>query len=179
MFDLVKEEAVKYGDFTLSSGIKSHYFVDMSKVTNCSGSLDAILQRIIYHIDEGIGWRCDAVGGPVLGAAPLIGGLLAAHYRYFGSESSLRGFLVRKEEKDGTFIEGNLKPGDNVLIIEDVVTTGTQTKRAVEIVEANGGIVKGIIAILDRMGGAKELLGERFSSMMTIEDLEIKKATHF
>lgn len=173
LIDLVKEEAVRYGDFTLSTGIKSNYFVEMGKIVNNSNSLNCILQRILFYMED-IDWRCDVVGGPVLGAAPLVGGLLIAYQHHFGSASSLRGFLVRKEEKDGILIEGHLRPGDNVLILEDVVTTGDQTKRAVELVEANGGNVKGIISVLDRLGGAKELLGERFQSMMTIEDLEIK-----
>jgi len=140
LIDLVKEKAVGFGDFTLSSGMKSNYFIDMSKVTNCSYSLGLIVQNLLNYIND-IDCQFDSVGGPVLGAAPLIGGLLFANHQ---ANIELRGFMVRKEKKNGTFIEGNLLPGDNVLIVEDVVTTGTQTKRAVEIVEANGGIVKGI-----------------------------------
>lgn len=174
LIDLVKDEAIEFGDFELSSGLRSNYFIDMSKITNCSYSLNIIIQNLLYYLDGDIDWRCDSVGGPVLGAAPLIGGLLFAYDRHFASIGKLRGFLVRKEEKNGTFIEGNLKPGDNVLIVEDVVTTGTQTKRAIDIVEANGAHVRGVVAILDRMGGARELLGERFQAMMTVEDLGLK-----
>jgi orotate phosphoribosyltransferase len=104
----------------------------------------------------------------------MVGGFIMAHYRQYYGVGMMRGFLVRKEEKDGEIIEGNFCPGDNVVIFEDVVTTGTQVKRAVEVVESKGGIVRAIIAILDRKSGAKELLGPRFHSMMTIDDLGVR-----
>ena len=148
----------------------SDYFVDMSKVTNRSDCLDIITQSILNFLD----YRnipLQSVGGPVLGAAPLVGGFVMAYQRQNCGVGLMRGFLVRKEEKNGELIEGLLCPGDNVMILEDVVTTGTQTKRAVDIVEAKGGRVRCIIAVVDRLAGARELLGDKFHSMMTIEDL--------
>lgn len=173
---MVEEYALKYGDFKLSSGKQSHYFVDMSKVTNRSDCLDIITQSILYHLEHA-DYSVQSVGGPVLGAAPLVGGFVMAYQRQHYGVGLMRGFLIRKEEKDGEIIEGNFSPGDNVVIFEDVVTTGRQVKRAVDIVESKGGVVKAIIAVLDRLAGAKDLLGDRFHSMMTIDDLGVVKCS--
>jgi len=170
---MVEEHALKYGNFKLSSGQMSHYFVDMSKVTNRSDCLDIITQSILNHLEHA-DYSVQSVGGPVLGVAPLVGGFIMAFQRQHYGVGMMRGFLIRKEEKDGEIIEGNFMPGDNVVIFEDVVTTGTQVKRAVEVVESKGGVVRAIIAVLDRLSGARELLGPRFHSMMTIEDLGVR-----
>lgn len=169
---MVEEIALQYGKFKLSSGQESHYFVDMSRITNRSDCLDIITQSILHHLEHA-NYSVQSIGGPVLGAAPLIGGLVMAYQRQHYGVGLMRGFMVRKEAKDGEFIEGCLWPGDNVVILEDVVTTGTQVKRAVEIVESKGCVVKAIITVLDRLAGAKELLGDRFHSMMTIKDLGV------
>lgn len=184
LIELVKQYALKYGDFKLSSGARSHYFIDMSKAVNRSECLDLILTTIYGYLDYEVRWRsprtktqewpCNAVGGPVLGAAPLVGGMLATHARRYYGQGLLRGFLVRKEPKNGELIEGALCPGDNVLILEDVVTTGKQTKRAIEVVEEFGAKVRAVIAVVDRLAGAKELLAPwNFHSMMTIHDLGV------
>ena len=87
---------------------------------------------------------------------------------------ALRGFLVRKEPKNGEYIEGFLKKGDKVVIVEDVVTTGTQVLNAIKHVEAAGGRVAGVLAVLDRLAGAKDKLADyHFRSLLTIEDLGI------
>ena len=173
LIDFVEEYALQYGNFELSNGSMSNYFVDMSKVTTRSDSLDLITQTILHWLEYEVDWPCHAVGGPVLGATPLIYGLVQAYQYYFHGMGLLRGFMVRKEPKNGILIEGDLRSGDNVLILEDVVTTGAQTKRAVDTVEAAGGKVRGIVAVVDRLAGAKQLLGDRFRSMMTIEDLKV------
>ena len=169
---MVEEYALKYGDFPLSSGQRSHYFVDMSQITNRSDCLDIITQSMLHHLEHA-DYSVQGVGGPVLGAAPIVGGFCMAYSRHYHNVGLMKGFLVRKEEKNGELIEGLLCPGDNVIVVEDVVTTGRQTKRAVDIIESKGGVVKAIIAVLDRLAGAKELLGDRFHSMMTIDDLGV------
>jgi orotate phosphoribosyltransferase len=168
--NLVKEFALSFGDFTLSSGAKSPYFVDMSKVTNHGEGLDVITLEFSRMIGD-----ADAIGGPVLGAAPLVAGTILAHRRdHFGMAKPLRGFLVRKEPKDGEYIEGFLKKGDKVVVVEDVVTTGTQTFNAIKHVEAAGGRVVGVLAVLDRLAGAKGKLADyHFRALLTIEDLGI------
>jgi orotate phosphoribosyltransferase len=167
---MVKEHALLFGDFKLSSGQQSSYFIDMSKLTNHGEGLDIITLHLARWVDD-----ADAVGGPVLGAAPLVGGTLLAHRRqHYNLARPLRGFLVRKEPKDGEMIEGYLKPGDKVLMVEDVVTTGGQLMRAIRHVEGTGAQVVKAVAVLDRLGGAQELLKDyNFESLLTIEDLGI------
>lgn len=174
LIDLVKEHAVKHGKFKLSSGQESDYFIDMSLVTNRSDALDIITFQIMLYLEEKK-LKIDAVGGPVLGCAPLIGGMLLTYARFYYGQGLLRGFLIRKEAKNEKLIEGDLREGDKVLILEDVVTTGLQVKRTCDIVESMGAKVCGIIAVVDRLAGAAELLSKwNYKSMMTIEDLEIK-----
>lgn len=169
--EMVKEHALFFGDFTLSSGQKSNYFIDLSKLTNHGEGLDIITLHLARWADG-----VDSVGGPVLGAAPLVGGTLLAHRRqHYNLARPLRGFLVRKEPKDGEMIEGFLKEGDKVLMVEDVVTTGSQLMRAIKHVEGCGAQVVKAVTVLDRLGGAAELLKDyEFESLLTIEDLGIQ-----
>lgn len=170
---LVKEHALKFGDFPLSSGGRSHYFVDMSKVTNHAEGLEIVAFEIARKLHHEV----DAIGGPVLGAAPLVSSVVLAHrLLHHGMAKPLRGFLVRKEPKNGEYIEGYLKPGDKTIIVEDVVTTGNQTLRAIGQAEKNGAVVIGVISVLDRMAGAVEMFGKTpwpYDSLLTIEDLGI------
>jgi orotate phosphoribosyltransferase len=95
----------------------------------------------------------------------------------------LTGFLVRKESKGhGTnkFVEGPVQPGDSVVIVEDVVTTGGSSLQAIERVEAFGLKVQRIIAIIDRMEGGAEAFRSRgypFSSLLSIRDFGIEPPT--
>jgi orotate phosphoribosyltransferase len=169
---LIKEHALQYGDFKLSSGACSSYFIDMSKLTNQSEGLDVITSEILMRLGR-VGTDLDAIGGPALGAAPLIGGTLINYRRdSFGVAKNLRGFLVRKEPKDGHWIEGNLQINDKVLILEDVVTTGNQTLKAIQKTEEFGAKVVGVMAVVDRLSGAKELLKQwNYQSLLTIDDI--------
>jgi orotate phosphoribosyltransferase len=192
LIDLIKTHALSFGDFTLSSGAKSSYFIDMSKVTNDSLGLlfitKEILERIIfikYGKEPDWNWvKPDAIGGPVLGAAPLIGGTLIKVAMSLIYDKELRGFLVRKEIHNNEFIEGSLKENDKVVVLEDVTTTGTQTLRAIKIIENHGAdegvpllrrpkVIK-VISVVDRLAGASELLKDyNFESLLTIKDLGI------
>jgi orotate phosphoribosyltransferase len=92
----------------------------------------------------------------------------------------LKGFLVRKEAKGhgmGQMVEGPVSPGDDVVIVEDVVTTGGSSLAAIERVEAFGLVVKRVVAIVDRLQGGSEAFAARgypFSSLLTIRDLGIE-----
>lgn len=181
LVNLVKELAVQYGEFRLSSGAISSYFIDMSKVTHHSSGLEVISKEILHALcgPPFLDHFPDAIGGPVLGAAPIVGGVLA-RYRQLSLKRPLfkpvmRGFLVRKEPKDGQYIEGDLRSGDNVLIVEDVVTTGKQTKKAIDQVLAVGAKVVGVIAVVDRLAGAAELLKDwPYNALVTVEDLGVR-----
>ncbi len=93
---------------------------------------------------------------------------------------SLRGFMVRKESKGhGTnqFIEGPVKPGEEVVIVEDVVTTGGSSLLAIERSEAFGLKVSGVITIVDRMEGGRQAFesrGYKFQSLLSIQDFGLE-----
>ena len=102
------------------------------------------------------GWRPDAVGGLTLGADPVS---YAIAYASQLAGLPVRAFTVRKEAKahgTGKVIEGAFEPGDRVVVVEDVITTGSSALRAVEAVRAAGGIVVGVLALVDREEGGRE-----------------------
>jgi len=179
---IVTELAVQYGEFSLSGGGISSYFIDMSKVTFHSSGLELISDKILHLLcgpPFGDNFP-DVVGGPVLGAAPIVGGILA-RYKQLSLKRPLfnpvlRGFLVRKEPKNGQYIEGDLRPGDKVLMVEDVVTTGKQVKKAISHVLEVGAEVVGIVSVVDRLAGAAELLKDwPYKSLLTIKELGINE----
>ena len=108
-------------------------------------------------------WNVDAVGGLTLGADPIAYAI--AHASAIEAEQTgatmVRSFTVRKEAKQhgtGKLIEGAFLPGDRVAIVEDVITTGGSALKAVEAVRAAGGIVTGVLALVDREEGGREAL---------------------
>lgn len=174
--NLIKEKSLKFGDFTLASGKKAKYYLDGKQVTLDSEGSKLIGEGILDLLS-----KCDvfpdAVGGMSIGADPITAAVLTVA-AYEGKP--LRGFMVRKQSKGhGTnqFIEGPVKPGNRVVIVEDVVTTGGSSLDAIEKVEAAGIKVIGVIAIIDRMeGGAQafESKGYAFQSLLSIRDFGIE-----
>jgi orotate phosphoribosyltransferase len=105
-----------------------------------------------------VDWRVQAVGGLTLGADPIS---YAIAYASADTASPLRAFTVRKEAKahgTGRLIEGPFHAGDRVAVIEDVITTGGSALRAVEAVRAAGGMVAGVLALVDREEGGRDAL---------------------
>ena len=103
-------------------------------------------------------WAITAIGGLTLGADPLS---YAISYASAETEHPLRAFTVRKEAKShgtGRLIEGPFREGDRVVVIEDVITTGSSALRAVDAVRAAGGIVSGVLALVDREEGGREAI---------------------
>lgn len=171
---LIKSDALRFGDFTLASGAKSKYYIDCRDVTLQSKGA-ALIGRAILDLlaDEPI----DAVGGMTLGADPILSAVLTLA----GVDGRpMRGFIVRKEPKDhgtGKLVEGPLKPGDRVAIVEDVSTTGGSALKAARAAEAAGARVEHIICVLDRLSGGREAFesaGYRFTPLVTIRDLGIE-----
>jgi orotate phosphoribosyltransferase len=122
----------------------------------------------------------DAVGGIAIGADPIT----AAVITVAGQQGKpLRGFIVRKEAKahgKGRDVEGPVQAGDQVVIVEDVVTTGGSSIRAIEKVEAAGLKVLGVIAIIDRLEGGAEAFAEHghtLRTLLTIRDFGIEPPT--
>jgi orotate phosphoribosyltransferase len=172
---ILQERAIAHGEFTLASGQKSTYFIDGKQAT-----LDAegvyCLARLI--LDEIAGDEVDAVGGMTLGADPIVGGTLAVAASL---GRPLRGFIVRKERKErgmGDQVAGPLGEAERVVMLEDVVTTGGMTLKAIEAVEAEKGarVVK-VVAMVDRLQGARAALegaGYPLAAIFTIAELGVK-----
>lgn len=157
--ELIREHALRFGDFTLASGQKSSYFIDGKLVTLQSEGAYCLARCLLSMLE---GREVEAVGGMAIGADPITGAVVALA----GAEGkSLSGFLVRKEQKDhGTRkqVEGPLAEGARVVMLEDVVTTGGSTLQAIEAVERERGVtVVGVLAMVDRLQGAKTNLGAR------------------
>jgi orotate phosphoribosyltransferase len=173
---LVRVKALKFGRFTLTSGKKASYYLDAKQITLDPSGAKLVAEGILDMLgadDE----MPQAVGGMSIGADPIISSVVVMSAVH---GTPLAGFLVRKEPKaHGTnqCIEGPVKQGDVVAIVEDVVTTGGSTLRAIERAEAFGLKVQRIIAIIDRKeGGDKEFSrrGYRFDSLLTIRDFGIE-----
>ncbi len=157
LISLLAERSVRRGTFTLASGKQSSVYVDARLTTMSPEGLATIgplgLERI-----RAAGLDPDAVGGLTLGADPVA---YAIAYASALAGSPLRAFTVRKEAKvhgTGKLIEGPFTPGDRVVIIEDVITTGGSALRAIDAVRAAGGIIIGVLAVVDREEGGQEAL---------------------
>ena len=173
LISLVREKALKFGDFMLASGKKAKYYLDGKQVT-----LDATGARLVGEgiLDLLASGMPRAVGGMSIGADPITAAVVTmAGVR----QLPLVGFIVRKEAKGhGTqrYIEGPVQPGDRVAIVEDVVTTGGSSLLAIERAVEFGLVVTRVIAIIDRLEGGAAAFAQRgyaFDSLLTIEDCGI------
>jgi orotate phosphoribosyltransferase len=173
LVDLVQEHALEFGQFTLASGKQASFYLDCRKVTLHSEGARQVGEGILELLGDPLP---DAVGGMAIGADPISAAVITTA-AYQGRP--LRGFIVRKDSKEhgkGRMVEGPVEPGQHVVIVEDVVTTGGSSLRAIEHVEAFGLHVDGVIAIIDRLEGGAEAFAERgyeLRTLLTIADLGI------
>jgi orotate phosphoribosyltransferase len=154
---LLAERSARRGNFTLASGRQSTLYID-ARLTTMSPEGLALIGPIALAKLRTAGWKVGAVGGLTLGADPIS---YAIAYASAISGQLVRAFTVRKEVKahgTGRLIEGPFREGDTVAIIEDVITTGGSALRAVEAVRNAGGIVAGVLALVDREEGGREAL---------------------
>lgn len=152
---LLAERSVRHGTFVLASGRTSNIYVDARLTTMSPEGLSTIGPLALEDINQA-GWRIDSIGGLTLGADPIA---YAIAYASAASLHPLRAFTVRKEEKAHgmkNLIEGPFRSGDNVVVVEDVVTTGSSTIRAINAITAAGGAVQGVLTVLDREEGGRE-----------------------
>jgi orotate phosphoribosyltransferase len=174
--ELIRQQALKFGDFTLASGKKASFYLDCRQVT-----LDAMGAKLIgaAMLDLIAANLPDAVGGMSLGADPIVGAIITtAGMRGL----PLKGFMVRKEAKShGTqkFVEGPVESGQRVVIVEDVVTTGGSSLLAIERAEAVGLKVEKVLAIIDRLEGGRQAFADRgyaLETLFTVKDFGITPA---
>ena len=157
LLDLLAQRSAKRGAFTLASGRQSDLYIDCSLTTMHPEGLSLIGPLGLHALGER-GWHPDAVGGLTLGADPVS---YAIAYASQLAGIPTRAFTVRKEAKThgtGKLIEGAYLPGDRVVVIEDVITTGGSALKAVEVLRAAGGTVVGVLAVVDREEGGREAL---------------------
>ena len=158
---LILERALKVSDkpvFKLSSGKLSTYYIDLRTITlDPEGGY--IIGNIIYEKIKNT--EATAIGGLTLGADPIAYSPSLIAYL---DKKRLKPFVVRKEPKKygtGKQIEGNIKEGEKVFIVDDVITTGGSALKAVKVAKENGLKVLGVIAIVDREeGGADNIKKE-------------------
>ena len=157
LITLLARESARRGQFTLSSGRTSTLYIDARLTTMSPLGLTLVGPLGLAAIREA-GWRPDSVGGLTLGADPIS---YAISYASAMSDMPLRAFTVRKEAKAhgaGRLIEGPFAPGDRVVVIEDVITTGGSALRAADAIRAAGGSVAGVLALVDREEGGREAI---------------------
>ncbi len=163
----ISEAALLRGEFTLRSGRKSKYYLDKYLFETQPDILKALGERFAKHVDASV----DRLAGAELGGIPLVTAAAMAT----GKPS----VLIRNQKKDyGTAkqLEGVLKAGDKIMIVEDIATTGGQVLEAAKVITEAGGQVVKIVAVIDRQEGARETIekaGYVFASLFTKTDLGI------
>jgi len=162
----VREAALLQGDFVLSSGKKSRFYVDKYLFSTEPGLLRDLAREISARLPSGT----SRLAGVELGAVPLVAAVAL--------QSDLPYGIVRKSAKEygtGNRIEGRpIEAGERVALIEDVVTTGTQVLRAAATLEEAGAEVLGIVAVLDRREeGSARLGGYPFGALLRMKDLGV------
>jgi orotate phosphoribosyltransferase len=172
---LVRHKALRFGQFTLASGKKATYYLDGKQVTLDPAGALLVAEGILDLLAAGP--LPAAIGGMSIGADPITSAVVTMSAV---RGTPLRGFMVRKEPKGhGTnqYVEGPVLPGEAVVIVEDVVTTGGSSLLAIERVEAFGLKVARVMAIIDRMEGGAAAFAQRgypFSSLLSIRDFGIE-----
>lgn len=155
--ELLRERSIQRGDFVLASGVRSSYYID-ARLTTMSGAGQLLLGRVGLDALDAAGWTPACVGGLTLGADP-VSYALAHAAAHAGRE--LDAFTVRKEAKGhgtGRRIEGGFHTDTDMVVVEDVVTSGESALRAIQVVEEAGGRVLGVITVVDREERGRERL---------------------
>lgn len=164
---LLAEKSVLFGEFTLASGRRSDFYIDARLTTMSPEGLRLIGEAGRAALDRS-GWNVDAVGGLTMGADPIA---YAIAYASASTAKPLRAFAVRKEPKvhgTGKRVEGPFRKGDVVAVIEDVITTGGSALSVIDAIEQEGGIVAGVLALLDREEGGREKIERRGVSVLAL-----------
>lgn len=171
LFQIIKRLSFKTGDFILASGQRSSYYVDC-RLSTLDGRGAYLIGQLLY--ERLVNLHPDAVGGMTLGADPIVSSIL---YRSAEVGKPMAGFIVRKEAKGhgaGNQIEGNLAPWMRVVLVEDVVTTGGSTLKAIEAIrKAHPSVeIVGVLAIIDRNAGGADAfsrLGIPFQALYNVQ----------
>jgi len=179
LLGLLRSKSVFHGDFTLSSGAKSTYYLDCRLTTldpNGAWLVGQTMHTLIRKEQAARNARIDAVGGLTMGADPI--GLAVGMFSCSANdEVPLQVFSVRKAPKghgQTKLIEGNFRKGDSVVVLDDVVTSGESTIAAINAVVKEGGTVAFVAVLVDRQEGGRErieALGQSVLSLFKRDEL--------
>lgn len=171
---LIRQKALKFGDFTLASGKKANYYLDCRQVTLDAQGARLVGEGMLELLADDLP---HLVGGMAIGADPITASILTLA----GVKGlPLRGVMVRKEAKQhgtGQLVEGPFQAGETIAIVEDVVTTGGSSLAAIERCEAVGLKIQRVLAIIDRLEGGRQAFenrGYKLSTLFTIRDFGIE-----
>jgi orotate phosphoribosyltransferase len=170
---LILAKALKFGDFTLASGKKASFYLDCRQITLDAQGVRLVGAGMLEQLTDDLP---DLVGGMAIGADPITAAILTLADV---QNLPLRGVMVRKEAKQhgtGKLVEGPFQPGESLVIVEDVVTTGGSSLLAIERCEEVGLKVKRVFAIIDRLEGGREAFAARgyeLTTLFTIKDFGI------
>ncbi|MBG6056652.1 orotate phosphoribosyltransferase [Cryobacterium sp. MP_M5] len=175
LIDHISAEAVFHGDFTLTSGKKATYYVDLRKVSldhRVAPLIGQVMLDLIAEIPD-----VAAVGGMTMGADPVAAAIL---HQGVARGLAYDAFVVRKEPKDhgrGRQVEGPDLAGKRVIVLEDTSTTGGSPLAAIEALKKVGAIIAGVAVVVDRDTGAREVIeaaGYPYYAAIGLEDLGLR-----
>jgi orotate phosphoribosyltransferase len=159
--DLLRRKSIVRGNFTLASGKPSTYYIDC-KLTTLDPEGAVLVGHSVLDALEAEGIRADAIGGPPIGAHPIVTAVAAvSHLR----SKPLPAFLIRKEAKSHGLekqIEGPVKSGARVVIIDDVCTSGGSTIQTLDAVKAAGFEIVAVMSLVDREQGGSAKLRQQY-----------------
>lgn len=177
LIELLQARSVRHGDFVLASGARSRYYIDC-RPTTMSAHGQQLIGRLGLAAIHAQRWSPNAVGGLTMGADPVA---YAIAHASFAHDAVIDAFSVRKEAKDhgtGRRIEGNFVSGMRVVVVEDVITSGGSALQAIDAVRAAGGVVAGVLAVVDRQAGGVEQIarsGVTALALVVASELGIEK----
>ncbi len=167
LLQLLLERSFRTGDFVLASGARSSYYIDC-RTTTTHAEGQALVGRMGLALLREAGLAPDAVGGLTMGADPVAYAI--AHASWLAGDP-VNAFSVRKQPKEhgtGRRVEGCFRSGDRVVVVEDVITSGKSALQACDAVEAEGGTVLAVMALVDREGGGREAVEGRGYAVHTL-----------
>jgi orotate phosphoribosyltransferase len=172
LIEYIKADAVFHGDFTLTSGAKATFYVDLRKVSldhRVAPLIGQVMLDLIAEVPD-----VAAVGGLTMGADPIATSIL---HQGAARGSVVDAFVVRKEPKDhgrGRQVEGPEVAGKRVIVVEDTSTTGGSPLKAIEALEKAGAEIAAVAVVVDRSTGAREVIeraGYRYLAALDLADL--------
>ena len=158
LIDAISTQALHHGDFTLTSGQKASFYIDLREISldhRVAPLIGEVMLELVQEFDP-----VDGVGGLTMGADPIAAAIM---HRGIASGKNYDSFVVRKEPKDhgrGRQIEGPSVSGKRVVVVEDTSTTGGSPLAAARAVEKAGGEVVAVCVVVDRNTGADRVIEE-------------------